>query len=109
MPSNLIGPPCHDPALASRRALLLGVSLAELATRKTIQVHLNSTGGPVFYIDGLNVSEKALLEQVRDECCNDFKLSVRFCLSFDSKMVSGGLDLLRPNDIVRFKDNVLDL
>ena len=108
MPNSLMGLPCYDSVLGNRRALLLGVSLAELAIKKTIKVSLNSTGGPIFYIDGAVISEKELLEQVKNESCNDFKLSVRFCLVFDSRMISGCLDL-RPNDIVGFKENVLDL
>jgi hypothetical protein len=59
MPSSLLGPPCHDLALANRRALLLGISLAELALGKKITVTFDSAGEPIFEIDGDHYSDRA--------------------------------------------------
>jgi hypothetical protein len=97
--SSLIPPPCHDPVLVSRKALLLGVLLAKFDIGKKIMVSLGLDSLPIFSINDRHISERELLKQVKAKCYNNFKLAVQFCLIYDSRMVSEGLSLYL-NDIV---------
>jgi hypothetical protein len=89
MPCQLFREACHivDMDLKGRRALLLGVSLAELALLTTIQVRRADYDRIIFITDGDQLSEAVLLERIKSVCCDDFKLAVQYCL-FMTKGVS---------------------
>lgn len=110
MPNTIIRRPCHirDANLKGRRALLLGVSLAEIALARPIHVDVGPEGQPLLQMTDQTISERELLKLVKVQSCLDFMRAVQFCLSYDAKMVSEGFTF-RPRDMLLFKENVLDV
>jgi hypothetical protein len=66
-----------DMDLKGRRALLFGVSLAELALLTTIQVRRADYNRIIFITDSDQLSEAALHERIKSIYCDDFKLAVQ--------------------------------
>ena len=107
MRGTIIRNPCHirDVRLKERRALLLGVSLAEMALAQPVHVELGPEDQPEFRITDRTIPKSQLLNLLKSS--PDFMRAVRFCLSYDAKMASEGF-IFRPRDMLLFKENVLD-
>ena len=95
---------CHT--LFERKALLLGVSLAELALGDSIGVVLSSRG-PLFQVNAHQLSMQQLLRRI-DQRSPGFMPAVRFCLYYDAKLQSGECTFSAEH-VILFKEQVLDL
>src|SRR5207248_1139894 len=78
-----IPPQCHEASLNSRRALLLGVALAEIALSTAIGVFLNANQEPTFDINGQILTKRELLKKVLSATSESFRNAVYFCFYFD--------------------------
>lgn len=97
---------CSGYGLEGRKAPLLGLSLAELAIRKPIELTLH-TGQLLFSVDDQRLSSRQLLSRI-EEISPEFMLTVRYCLHYHSKMEASGF-MFRADHIILFKEQVIDL
>jgi hypothetical protein len=91
----------------SRKALLLGTSLAEIAIRQQLDVRMPSDGKPTFRLAGAWISAKELLEMVGRERDLPYERAVRYCFWYDEECRRQAREF-HPDDIIRFKEQVMD-
>ncbi|KAK0706253.1 hypothetical protein B0T26DRAFT_725940 [Lasiosphaeria miniovina] len=89
-----------------RKALLLGTSLAEIAIRRLLTIALTSPNGIPRFALGHNppISANELLGKVRMARDLPFERAVRYCFWYDRERQEG----FHPDDIIRFKENVIN-
>lgn len=102
-------PQCQKDQIShlNRRALLLGVSLAELAIKRPIVVRVSSNGTVVFVDGRVQISEDDLLNAVaagRKRVA--FKRAVEYCFWYDKELQRVSRKF-HPDDILHFEEGVL--
>ncbi|KAJ4319207.1 hypothetical protein N0V84_006489 [Fusarium piperis] len=76
----------HWMAPQARKALRLGVSLAEFAMKEAITVDIEDPEQPRFFIGGVSWSEKTLLKKVSNKSSGSYGDAVGHCLHYDRQL-----------------------
>ncbi|KAK3937840.1 hypothetical protein QBC46DRAFT_391695 [Diplogelasinospora grovesii] len=93
-----------------RKALMLGTTLAEIGLRQLLRVGIGGDGAPCFWLRSNDqpVSKHSLLEKVEKERGRPFMAAIRYCFRYDKESMRQGRSF-HPYDIIRFKENVIDV
>jgi hypothetical protein len=111
MKSALFPEACHIKGddITARRALLLGVALAELALGVRIMASLDSHSRPLFCLfdNDKNISKDQLLTKIGIEFNSTFKKVISYCFFYDSKIKNENRGF-RPRDMLEFQKKVIE-
>ncbi|KAH8904812.1 hypothetical protein BR93DRAFT_930238 [Coniochaeta sp. PMI_546] len=89
----------------SNKSLSMGISLAELALRQQVIVHLDESGRLRFSLDGKAVTETELLDRVKMKNGPGYRSAVWYCFKHSKELACG--EGFRPHDIIAFEENVI--
>ncbi|EEU44950.1 uncharacterized protein NECHADRAFT_85207 [Fusarium vanettenii 77-13-4] len=95
----------HTGTIRARKALLLGISLAEFALTQPIKVKMGENGEPLFCTGGNWGPEKDLLDDVAARAGRPYREAVWYCFKYDRDLINNRD--FRPHHFLLFQEHVV--
>ncbi|KAI8714861.1 hypothetical protein NCS52_01207000 [Fusarium sp. LHS14.1] len=95
----------HTGTIRARKALLLGISLAEFALTQPIKAKMGENGEPMFCTRGNWGPEKDLLDDVAARAGRPYREAVWYCLKYDRDLMNHRD--FRPHHFLLFQEHVV--
>ncbi|KAI8658950.1 hypothetical protein NCS55_01173700 [Fusarium keratoplasticum] len=95
----------HIGTVQARKALLLGISLAEFALTRPVKVKMNENGEPLFCTGDNWGPEMELLDDVAARAGRPYREAVWYCFKYDRDLVNNRD--FRPHHFLLFQEHVV--